>query len=86
MVKWTASTLPDIDVTLSSDSQPLQPWPEYLQASWLRCAHQTSSHLWHPPHSAKGQTLHSLRRLRWRRLCRVCPSALWGGRQRWLLV
>ncbi|MFR9702644.1 dihydroxyacetone kinase operon transcriptional regulator DhaR [Aeromonas sanarellii] len=42
---------------------PLPPpsWPEYLQASWLRCAHQTSATLWHPPHSAKGQTLHSLR-------------------------
>ena len=53
--------MPDIPLTLPSDSQPLQPWPEYLQASWLRCAHQTSSHLWHPPHSAKGQTLHSLR-------------------------
>ncbi|WP_421246361.1 dihydroxyacetone kinase operon transcriptional regulator DhaR [Aeromonas sanarellii] len=42
---------------------PLPPpsWPEYLQASWLRCAHQTSATLWHLPHSAKGQTLHSLR-------------------------
>ena len=40
---------------------PSQPWPDYLQASWLRCAHQTSATLWHPPHSAKGQTLQSLR-------------------------
>ncbi|WP_442878911.1 dihydroxyacetone kinase operon transcriptional regulator DhaR [Aeromonas sp.] len=48
-------------MTLPSDSQPHPPWPDYLQASWLRCAHQTSPHLWHPPHSAKGQTLHSLR-------------------------
>lgn len=51
----------DIPLTLPSASQPPQPWPEYLQASWLRCAHQTSATLWHPPHSAKGQTLHSLR-------------------------
>lgn len=46
---------------MPSDLQPLQPWPDYLQASWLRCAHQTSATLWHPPHSAKGQTLQSLR-------------------------
>lgn len=60
MVKWTASILPDIDVTLPSDRTSLMAWPDYLQASWLRCAHQTSTRLWHPPHSAKGQTLHSL--------------------------
>ncbi|WP_047437925.1 GAF domain-containing protein, partial [Aeromonas sp. ZOR0001] len=46
---------------MSSDLQPLLAWPDYLQASWLRCAHQTSATLWHPPHSAKGQTLQSLR-------------------------
>ncbi|MFM5820817.1 dihydroxyacetone kinase operon transcriptional regulator DhaR [Aeromonas sanarellii] len=48
-------------MTLPSASQPPQPWPDYLQSSWLRCAHQTSATLWHAPHSAKGQTLHSLR-------------------------
>ncbi|MGY3896267.1 dihydroxyacetone kinase operon transcriptional regulator DhaR [Aeromonas enterica] len=48
-------------MTTPSHLQPLQPWPDYLQASWLRCAHQTSQILWHPPHSAKGQTLQSLR-------------------------
>ena len=53
--------MPDILLTLPSDSQPHQPWPDYLQASWLRCAHQTSREHWHPPHSARGQTLHSLR-------------------------
>lgn len=53
--------MPDIPLTLPSDSQPHQPWPDYLQASWLRCAHQTSREHWHPPHSARGQTLHSLR-------------------------
>ncbi|WP_349920074.1 dihydroxyacetone kinase operon transcriptional regulator DhaR [Aeromonas veronii] len=41
--------------------QPHPSWPDDLQASWLRCAHQTSRELWHPPHSARGQTLHSLR-------------------------
>ena len=46
---------------MPSDLQPLLAWPDYLQASWLRCAHQTSATLWHPPHSAKGQTLQSLR-------------------------
>ena len=53
--------MPDIAVTMPSDLQPLLAWPDYLQASWLRCAHQTSATLWHPPHSAKGQTLQSLR-------------------------
>ncbi|MGY3945196.1 dihydroxyacetone kinase operon transcriptional regulator DhaR [Aeromonas tecta] len=48
-------------MTISTSTSPSQPWPDYLQASWLRCAHQTSTSLWHPPHSAKGQTLHSLR-------------------------
>ncbi|WP_421207390.1 dihydroxyacetone kinase operon transcriptional regulator DhaR [Aeromonas enteropelogenes] len=48
-------------MSLSSLSQSYQPWPEYLQASWLRCAHQTSATLWHPPHCARGQTLQSLR-------------------------
>ncbi len=46
---------------MPSDLQPLLVWPDYLQASWLRCAHQASATLWHPPHSAKGQTLQSLR-------------------------
>ncbi|HDX8354406.1 TPA: PTS-dependent dihydroxyacetone kinase operon transcriptional regulator DhaR [Aeromonas dhakensis] len=46
---------------LSASMPPARDWPDYLQASWLRCAHQTSATLWHPPHSAKGQTLQSLR-------------------------
>lgn len=46
---------------LSASMPPARAWPDYLQASWLRCAHQTSATLWHPPHSAKGQTLQSLR-------------------------
>ena len=55
------SLLPDIAVTMPSVPQPLSSWPEHLQASWLRCAHQTSASLWHPPHCARGQTLESLR-------------------------
>ncbi|MCR3931229.1 MULTISPECIES: dihydroxyacetone kinase operon transcriptional regulator DhaR [Aeromonas] len=46
---------------MPSVPQPLSSWPEHLQASWLRCAHQTSASLWHPPHCARGQTLESLR-------------------------
>ena len=57
----TPSLLPDIAVTMPSVPQPLSSWPEHLQASWLRCAHQTSASLWHPPHCARGQTLESLR-------------------------
>ena len=56
-----SSLLPDIAVTMPSVPQPLSSWPEHLQASWLRCAHQTSASLWHPPHCARGQTLESLR-------------------------
>ena len=55
------SLLPDIAVTMPSVPQPLSSWPEHLQASRLRCAHQTSASLWHPPHCARGQTLESLR-------------------------
>ena len=57
----TPSPLSDNPATMSPSPLPPPSWPEYLQASWLRCAHQTSATLWHPPHSAKGQTLHSLR-------------------------
>lgn len=48
-------------MTIATSASPSLAWPDYLQASWLRCAHQTSPRLWHPPHSARGQTLHSLR-------------------------
>ncbi len=63
MVKWAFVSLPDLVVTILSAASmpPARAWPDYLQASWLRCAHQTSATLWHPPHSAKGQTLQSLR-------------------------
>ncbi len=57
----TPSPLSDNPATMSPSPLPPPSWPEYLQASWLRCAHQTSATLWHAPHSAKGQTLHSLR-------------------------
>lgn len=57
----TPFPLPDSPVTMSSSPLPPSSWPEHLQASWLRCAHQTSATLWHPPHCARGQTLQSLR-------------------------